>query len=87
MKVSGGQLFTGLPDEITAARYHSLYATADQIRDDFTVTAVTDDVVMAIEDTKRRRFAVQFHPESILTAGGDAGHRIIGNALRLTDRR
>ena len=87
VKVSGGQLFTGLPDEITAARYHSLYATADQIRDDFTVTAVTDDVVMAIEDTKRRRFAVQFHPESILTAGGDAGHRIIGNALRLTDRR
>ena len=84
VKVAGGGLFEGLPDEVTAARYHSLYTTVDQVRDGFTATAMTDDVVMAIEDPDRKRFAVQFHPESILTAAGDAGHRIIGNALRLT---
>jgi anthranilate synthase len=84
VKNIGGMLFEGLPGEFTAARYHSLYATADQILDQFTVTAMTDEVVMAIEDADHRRFAVQFHPESILTAERAAGHRIIGNVLRRT---
>jgi anthranilate synthase len=41
------------------------------------------DVVMAIEDADAARWAVQFHPESILTASGRAGHQIIGNVLDL----
>ncbi|GAA4623667.1 anthranilate synthase [Actinoallomurus vinaceus] len=81
--VTGGELFAGLPAEFTAARYHSLHAKADQVRGDFTATAMLDDVVMAIEDPARRRWAVQFHPESILTANGETGHRIITNLLRL----
>jgi anthranilate synthase len=84
VKVTGGGLFAGLPDEVTAARYHSLYATADQVKGDFTPTAAIDEVVMSIEAPQKRWFAVQFHPESILTAAGAHGHRIIGNALRLT---
>ncbi len=36
---------------------------------------------MAIEDQAAGRWAVQFHPESILTAPGRAGHRIIANVL------
>lgn len=83
VKVAGGDLFAGLPDEFTAARYHSLHSTPDLIRGGFQVTALTGDVVMAIEDPVRRRWAVQFHPESILTAGGGAGHRIVANVLRL----
>jgi anthranilate synthase len=82
VKVGGGALFEGLPDEFTAARYHSLHATPEQVRG-FHVTALTGDVVMAIEDPDRRRWAVQFHPESILTATGNAGHHIIANILRL----
>ncbi|WP_433191227.1 anthranilate synthase component I [Actinoallomurus sp. CA-150999] len=81
--VTGGELFAGLPAEFTAARYHSLHAKAGQVRGDFTATAMLDDVVMAIEDPARRRWAVQFHPESILTATGETGHRIITNLLRL----
>jgi anthranilate synthase len=84
VKVLGGGLFDGLPDEFTAARYHSLHATPDQVRAGFTVSAVIGDVVMAIEDTANARFAVQFHPESILTAAGGHGSRLIGNVLRLT---
>jgi anthranilate synthase len=38
-------------------------------------------VVMAIEDDAAGRWAVQFHPESILTAAGRSGHRIIANIL------
>ncbi|WP_018656177.1 anthranilate synthase component I [Actinomadura flavalba] len=82
VKVTGGGLFDGLPDEFTAARYHSLHATPDRVRG-FEVTALLGDVVMAVEDPARRRWAVQFHPESILTAAGGAGHRIVANALRL----
>lgn len=84
IKVMGGGLFDGLPDEVTAARYHSIYATPDQVRGGFAPTAAIDDVVMAIEAPSKRWFAVQFHPESILTAAGAHGHRIIGNLLRLT---
>ncbi len=39
------------------------------------------DVVMAIEDADAGRWAVQFHPESILTAAGRSGHQIIANVL------
>lgn len=82
--VRGGELLAGLPDGFTAGRYHSLYAAADQVRGGFDVTAVTEDgVVMAIEDARARRWAVQFHPESILTAAGGAGHRIVRNVLQL----
>jgi anthranilate synthase len=87
MHRSGG-LLTGLPAEFTAARYHSLYAVPDQVQGGFLVTAVTaGQVVMAIEDQEAGRWAVQFHPESILTAAGDIGHQIVGNVLRLTRAR
>jgi anthranilate synthase len=78
----GSALFTGLPPEFAAARYHSLYAREPDVKGGFTVTATTPDgVVMAIEDDAAGRWAVQFHPESILTAPGRAGHRIIANVL------
>jgi anthranilate synthase len=52
------------------------------VKGGFTVTAATPDgAVMAIEDAGLGRWAVQFHPESILTAAGRSGHRIIANVL------
>jgi anthranilate synthase len=78
----GSALFAGLPAEFTAARYHSLYAKEPEVKGGFAVTAATPDgVVMAIEDAAAGRWAVQFHPESILTAAGRSGHRIIANVL------
>ena len=50
VEVTGGRPFTGLPREFTAARYHSLHATPEQVRGGFEVTAMLGDVVMAIED-------------------------------------
>lgn len=82
-RLGDSALLDGLPDEFIAARYHSLHAKQPGVIG-FTATAVTPDgAVMAIEDAARRRFAVQFHPESILTAEGGAGARIIANVLRL----
>jgi anthranilate synthase len=85
VRVLGGALLAGLPEQFTAARYHSL---PEQVLGGFEVTAVTEDgVVMAIEDAARGRWGVQFHPESILTTAGGAGHRVIGNVLRLCRAR
>jgi anthranilate synthase len=85
VQVRGGHesaLLAGLPAEFTAARYHSLYAKEQDVRGGFTVTAATPDgAVMAIEDDAAGRWAVQFHPESILTAAGRSGHQVIANLL------
>jgi anthranilate synthase len=84
VQVSGGELLDGLPAEFTGARYHSIYAVPEQVKGAFEVTATTPDgVVMAIEDAASGRWGVQFHPESILTASGRAGHQVIANVLRL----
>ncbi len=88
VRVTGGDLLAGLPGEFTAGRYHSLYAPAGEVGGGFVVTAATlDGVVMAIEDTGAGRWAVQFHPESILTASGRAGHQVIANVLDLCRAR
>jgi anthranilate synthase len=88
VQVAGGALLAGLPAEFTAGRYHSLFAPAGEVRGGFTVTAATPDgVVMAIEDEQAGRWAVQFHPESILTASGRSGHHIIANVLDLCRAR
>ena len=84
----GSALLAGLPAEFTAARYHSLFAFEQAVKGGFTVSATTPDgAVMAIEDAAAGRWAVQFHPESILTAAGRAGHRIVANVLDLVRAR
>ena len=88
VRTLGGALLAGLPAEFPAGRYHSLHATPGEILGGFSVTAVTPDgVVMAIEDDAAGRWGVQFHPESILTASGRAGHQVIANVLRLCRAR
>jgi anthranilate synthase len=84
----GSSLLAGLPEEFTAARYHSLYATEAHVKGGFMVSATTPDgCVMAIEDDAAGRWAVQFHPESILTAAGRCGHQVVANVLRLARER
>jgi anthranilate synthase len=85
--VSSG-LLAGLPAEFSAGRYHSLHAVPSEVGSGFSVTAVTPDgVVMAIEDQASGRWGVQFHPESIMSAAGGAGHQVIANVLRLARAR
>lgn len=88
VRAFGGRLLSGMGEEgvFPAARYHSTYSTPDLVKN-FEVTAVLDGepgeepVVMAIEDPAARWYAVQFHPESILTAG--VGEGIVARVLRL----
>ncbi|MFE1400057.1 anthranilate synthase component I [Nocardiopsis dassonvillei] len=88
VRVHGGRLLTGLggADAFPAARYHSTYTLPELVKH-FEVTAVLEGgageepVVMAVEDPAARWYAVQFHPESILTA--TVGEGIVARALRL----
>ena len=48
------------------------------------VTAATDDgVAMTIEHRTLPVAGVQFHPESLMSLGGEVGLRIVENAFRL----
>jgi anthranilate synthase len=88
IRVVGGRLFEGLPAEFTAGRYHSLFALREQLPSELEVTAETEDgVVMAIEHRTRPLAAVQFHPESIMTLGGDVGLTLLANVMSLLAAR
>ena len=77
-----GIIFSGLPKEVTVGRYHSIFADPVRLPADFEVTAETDDgIVMAFEHRSEPIAAVQFHPESIMTLGQDAGMRMIENVV------
>ena len=74
----GGRLLSNLPERFEAGRYHSLFGERDTLPECLEVTADTEDgVVMAIEHRTLPVAAVQFHPESILTLGGEVGRRLI----------
>jgi anthranilate synthase len=83
-----GIIFSGLPKEITVGRYHSIFADPVRLPDEFLVTAETEDgVIMAFEHRKEPIAAVQFHPESIMTLGQNAGMRMIENIVAHLPRK
>ena len=78
------RVFTGLPRDFTAGRYHSLYALREFIPPELRVTAESEDgVIMAVEHVDLPLAAVQFHPESILSLDGEFGLRIIENVMMM----
>ncbi|MFK5978332.1 MAG: anthranilate synthase [Rhizobiaceae bacterium] len=77
-----GIVFSGLDSQITVGRYHSIFADPKALSKDFIVTARTEDgVIMGIEHKSEPVAAVQFHPESIMSLGGDVGMRMIENVV------
>jgi len=80
----GVGVFEGLPPEFRVGRYHSLFARRDTFPACLEITAETEDgVIMGVRHRELPVEAVQFHPESILTAEGDHGLRLMENAVRL----
>ncbi len=81
---NGQGVFEGLPEEIEVGRYHSLYAIPERLPASLEVTAQTEDgTIMGLRHRELPIEAVQFHPESILTAAGETGLKLMRNALRL----
>ncbi len=67
----GSGIFAGVPDPTEATRYHSLMVDAATLPPELVVTARSDDgVVMALRHRTLPLEAVQFHPESVMTADG-----------------
>jgi anthranilate synthase len=80
----GVGVFEGLPSEFQVGRYHSLFARRETFPACLEVTAETEDgVIMGLRHKDLPIEAVQFHPESLLTAEGAHGLKLIENAVRL----
>lgn len=78
----GAGLFAGLPNPFTATRYHSLIVDPSTMPHDLRVTARSEEgVIMGLRHETLPVYGVQFHPESILTAQGNA---LLANFLRTT---
>ena len=65
----GAGPFQGLPSPMLVGRYHSL--ATRELPPRFVVHAAIGSMAMAISDAGARQVGLQFHPESILTPGGD----------------
>jgi len=76
------QIFTDLPNEFRATRYHSLVVKSESINEDIIPTAHSKDdgEIMALEIKDKPIYGVQFHPESIMS---EYGHEMIANFLKL----
>jgi para-aminobenzoate synthetase component 2 len=76
----GQGIFTGLPQDFAAGRYHSLIV--DQVGGTpLRVTARAENgEVMGLQHESHPTFGVQFHPESILT---EHGYDLLRNFLKV----
>jgi anthranilate synthase len=81
-----GGLFQGLPARFQVGRYHSLQASADAFPSQLRVLARTaDGCVMALAHRQLPWSAVQFHPESILSAS--VGLQLLRNVVSMARSR
>jgi anthranilate synthase component 2 len=79
----GTGLFRGLPNPLSVMRYHSLIVERESLPSELEILAVATDEPTEVHAMRHRThpvWGVQFHPESILTAGGKT---IIENFLAL----
>ena len=77
-------VFKGLPNPLTATRYHSLAIERETLPDCLEITAWTEEdggrrEIMGVRHKTLAVEGVQFHPESIMT---ERGHDLLQNFLR-----
>lgn len=86
----GKGVFTGLPQELSVMRYHSLVIAEESLPKEFEISAfvvrhsgvdaIESKEIMGIRHKKYPIEGVQFHPESFVT---DAGKKMLENFLRI----
>ncbi|MDP9366536.1 MAG: aminodeoxychorismate/anthranilate synthase component II [Chloroflexota bacterium] len=76
----GRGVFAGLPNPLTATRYHSLIVERENLPPALEITAEADGLIMGLRHRELPIEGVQFHPESILTP---AGNDLLANFLGL----
>ncbi|PCH62147.1 MAG: anthranilate/aminodeoxychorismate synthase component II [SAR86 cluster bacterium] len=81
---NGSGVFTGLEQNFSATRYHSLVIEGESLPDCLELTAWTEneagevDEIMGVRHKTLAVEGVQFHPESILS---EHGHKLLQNFL------
>lgn len=79
----GASVFRGLPERLTATRYHSLIVARDTLPDALEPTAETEDgVIMGLRHRSNPTHGVQFHPESVAT---EHGRGMLTNFLKMAE--
>jgi len=64
-------IYNSLPEKIEAGRYHSWVINEDTLTSELAVTArAASGQIMSVEDRANHVYAVQYHPESIMTPEG-----------------
>jgi len=76
----GKTIFSGLGDQFSAGRYHSLIVERESLPSCLEVSATTGDIIMGLRHRELKVEGVQFHPESILTSDGK---QLLANFLKL----
>ena len=76
------EIFEGVANPMTATRYHSLAVEPDSVPDTLVVTAWTqgDHIIQGVRVKGKPMYAVQFHPESVMTQDG---YRLLANWLKV----
>ena len=75
----GRTVFSGIEQDFTATRYHSLIVERESLPSSLEISAETDDgLIMGLRHKQYPVEGVQFHPESILT---DTGKKLLKNFL------
>ena len=77
---NGEGVFTDVPQDFTATRYHSLIVERGSLPGSLEITAEADGLIMGLRHKTKNVHGVQFHPESIAS---EHGHLILKNFLDL----
>jgi anthranilate/para-aminobenzoate synthase component II len=77
-------LFTGVPNPVEVARYHSLTIEASTLPEELQIIAWTaeagwEDEIQGVRHRRHPVWGVQFHPESIAS---QSGRQLMANFLR-----
>ena len=80
----GTGVFKDLPQDFTAARYHSLLAALPEGGPLRATAHTPEGELMALAHETAHIFGVQFHPESVLT---EHGHELLANFLEIAGMR
>jgi len=76
-------LFEGVPNPCAVGAYHSIHGLMKTLPSDLEVIAANEnEAIMALCHKKLPIWAVQFHPESVLSMEGYVGHRMIENVMK-----
>jgi anthranilate synthase len=83
IKHTNHALFEGVPNPCTVGAYHSIHGLAKTLPQELEILAQNDNgVIMALCHKRLPIWAVQFHPESVLSLQGYVGNRMIENVMK-----